>query len=168
MRKFRSNSVVSLGLLLSAALVSSNALAQPQAQAARPLRLFVDRPLQIGLVTGTGSVTVPAQLNGTRVSSQGLTLLNGLPVTSAIVRAVGEPNSLVSIFIADLDRLYASGGDTVDFAFEDNLPGSLQLDDPGNGSDGSYTFYIGGTVTVRGTETAGPYAGHLVLNASYN
>jgi hypothetical protein len=163
-KKFRGNSVALLGLLVSAALVSS----QAHAQSVRPLQLFVDRPLQFGLVTGSGSVTITPDLSGSRRSLRGLTLVDGLPVSSAIIRAVGEPNAAISFIIDDLDRVTSSQGGSLSFSFEEGLPAPVQLTDPANGSAGTYTFYLGGTVDVRGTEPGGQYAGQVSVNASYN
>ena len=167
-----------LGVAAGAIISSTSAQAQQvnvnaDLTVVRPLQLFVDRDLHFGRFRpSNGDVTIDP-VTGT-LSTNGVLPLNpdpAYPVGPAIVRAVGEPDTALSITLLQqahsLDNI-SGGGDSLQFDVSDDIPVGPRLDNPGGGADGTLIFHLGGTVSEFTTATLpGVYRGSVQVTAAY-
>ena len=183
MNRNKAKILAALCLSASATIFSSPAAAQAldvdvpaKLWIVRPLQLYVDSPLQFGAVAppaAAGTVRVTADAAATRTSPSGnVTLLPvsaTFPVTSGRVRAEGELNAAVAFLLdwpATLDN--AAAGSSLALAGTDSATPTPLLSTPAAGGLGSYSFYLGGTVTFAGGEPGGLYQNVINVTASYN
>jgi hypothetical protein len=140
-----------------------------------PIAINQTTPLSFGRFStpGTaGSVTIAATVGGARTVSGGTVLVTtGGPTAlgnSGVCAVNGEPNLIYTVSALTATALTRTGGGGVD------MPLAI-VTSPAAGSatglldaSGAQTLYVGGTLTVAGTQTPGTYTGTYSVTVEYN
>ncbi|MEO8505739.1 MAG: DUF4402 domain-containing protein [Acidobacteriota bacterium] len=116
---------------------------------------------QIVATTVAGTVTVSPV--GSRTSSGGVLLGNGLGVSAATFAVIGEPNASFSITLPTPCTLSSGGSSMTLDSFTSHPNGSGNL-----GPAGSQSVTLGATLHVGAAQAAAAYSGSYNVTVAYN
>lgn len=136
----------------------------------RPISLTGSPTLIFGTImkpkSGNGSVTLNPTTNTLTVAGTSAGGVGATPPSRAAYTVTGEGGQAVSISVPASFTMDGPSGASLDVTLlKTALPTSLS-NTPG--TEGSATFYVGGTFTFRGTTTTGDYSGSYNVTAQYN
>lgn len=134
----------------------------------RPISITKSSDLNLGRLVkptaGSGTVTIDAA-TGARSVSAGVGLATPSP-TRALYTVTGEGGRSVSISIPASISM-SNGSNSLSLAATSTAPGTATLSNSA-GSSGTYSFGVGGSITLASTTASGAYSGLFNVMANYN
>lgn len=120
-----------------------------------------DRDLSFGafVVAGAGTVTVAADAGGARSKSGSITLAGSNSSLCAQFTVIGASNHFIATLVAPPANI-TSGAN--------NIPVAFAIGYENQNSAANTKVYVGGTLTLVGTEPAGAYSANATISVAYD
>jgi hypothetical protein len=157
---------------VSAPSLADTTTASATANVMVPIKIVQAANLTFGkfaVSSGSGG-TVTVSTSGARTGS-GMFLPSADPTTAAQFTITGEPNASFSIDLGGPGTTLTKGTDSMTLTYASDLTGANATSGTiptGTLTSGTQTLFVGGTLTVSGTQVAGAYAGTVSATVAYN
>jgi hypothetical protein len=157
---------------VSAPSLADSTSAVASANVMTPIKIVQAADLVFGkfaVNSGAGG-TVTVSTSGVR-SGSGMYLPSGDTTTAARFTITGEPDTSFSIDLGGAGTTLNKGGDSMTLTYATDLTGGNATSGTiptGTLTSGTQTLYVGGTLTVSGTQVAGAYTGTVSATVAYN
>lgn len=156
----------------SAPVYASNAAtATATANVVLPISITKNKDLVFGQFVAGASGDVTVDTAGARTAN-GATLVGGVTPQAAKFTITGANNAGYSIDYSSSDPSITNGTDTMALTlYSDNNAGGIATGTPlatdTLDGTGTQTLYVGGKLTVAGTESPGAYTGNINITVTY-
>ena len=162
-------SIAALALGSTASFAATSTTASATATVMLPIAISKTADLVFGkFIAGAGDVTVDTA--GARTGT-GVVLVNSSPGAASFA-ITGEPSATYAIDFTGSDTTVGDGTDIMALSlFSDLTAGSATSGTAATGTldgTGNQTLYVGGKLTVVGTEGNGSYTGNIAVAVNYN
>lgn len=167
--------VASAGFYVSVALANQPSVTDTDTGLAvatvfRPIVIGLDSGLSFGTVTrpreGSGSVTIDAATGNRTVTGTGAEGINLPPTSRAGFTVTGEGGQVISISVPPSFIMSGPGPDLT-VTTNHTAPGTQFLSSA-IGSEGSFSFHVGGSFPTNSATPTGDYTGSFTVMVQYN
>ena len=159
--------------MLTGNVLAASDTAQASGTVIEPIAIVKSADLSFGEFAPGAGGTVTVSTSGARTNSGVILSTIGSAPTAARFDVTGEADATYSISITADAALSDGAAGTMtlatfsDFTGADATSGDVQLGG-GTLTAGAQSIYVGGTLTVGASQTAGTYTGDIVVNVEYN